>query len=248
MEFSARDECDNEESTVRKHVIRCLVYAGAVVLCAGMTSCTSTTQYETQDIMGWSVEVNRDLLQDEELAAATLKELETQLFAISRDVPAKALEFLRTVRIWVDRDDGVTACMAYHPSSEWLRDHDRNPDMGKGVQVGNAVNFLEWCRADQPSMVLHELAHAYHHQFLGYDHEGVKQAYERAFNDGLYRSVLHIRGNTVDKHYALTSEVEFFAEMTEAYFGCNDIYPFVRGELQQYDRATFDLIKQLWGD
>jgi hypothetical protein len=27
--------------------------------------------------------------------------------------------------------------------------------------------------------------------------------------------------------------MEFFAEMTEAYFGSNDFYPFVTGELKQ---------------
>jgi hypothetical protein len=34
------------------------------------------------------------------------------------------------------------------------------------------------------------------------------------------------------EHYALTDEKEFFAEMTEAYFGANDFYPFVVGELK----------------
>ncbi|MGO9112581.1 MAG: hypothetical protein ACLP9L_25400 [Thermoguttaceae bacterium] len=48
------------------------------------------------------------------------------------------------------------------------------------------------------------------------------------------RSVRHIEGWTVRvdpgqhvRHYALTDHKEFFAEMSEAYFGMNDFFPFV---------------------
>ena len=46
----------------------------------------------------------------------------------------------------------------------------------------------------QPSMVLHELAHAYHHQFLGYDYKPIKEAYTQAVNSGIYESVKHANG------------------------------------------------------
>lgn len=48
-------------------------------------------------------------------------------------------------------------------------------------------------------------------------------------------------------HYALTDEKEFFAEMTEAYFGANDFYPFVAGELKQAEPGIFDLMRDVWG-
>ncbi len=35
------------------------------------------------------------------------------------------------------------------------------------------------------------------------------------------------------EHYGLTNAKEFFAEMTETYFGSNDFYPFVAGELKK---------------
>jgi hypothetical protein len=49
------------------------------------------------------------------------------------------------------------------------------------------------------------------------------------------------------RHYALTDHKEYFAEMTEAFFGTNDFYPFVRGELKQHDRRTYDLLAGIWG-
>ena len=46
---------------------------------------------------------------------------------------------------------------------------------------------------------------------------------------------------------AIENEQEFFAEMTECFFGTNDYYPFVRGELMTYDPAAYDLVRKLWG-
>ena len=39
-----------------------------------------------------------------------------------------------------------------------------------------------------------------------------------------------------EKAYALTSATEYFAESTEAFFGTNDFYPFVRPELKEHDK------------
>ena len=49
------------------------------------------------------------------------------------------------------------------------------------------------------------------------------------------------------RHYALTNHKEFFAEMTEAYFGVNDFFPFVRAELRRHDEATFLMLQEIWG-
>ena len=63
---------------------------------------------------------------------------------------------------------------------------------------------------------------------------------------GLYQSVLRINGNH-ERHYAMTNEKEYFAESTEAFFGTNDFYPFVRAELREYDPEMFDLECAVWG-
>jgi hypothetical protein len=48
------------------------------------------------------------------------------------------------------------------------------------------------------------------------------------------------------QHYALTNQKEFFAEMTEAYFGVNDFYPFNRAELKQAEPALFEQMGRWW--
>ena len=58
--------------------------------------------------------------------------------------------------------------------------------------------------------------------------------------------MLHIGGNRI-RHYALSDQKEFFAEMTEAYFGVNDFYPFNHAELKEAEPETFALLTEIWG-
>ena len=46
---------------------------------------------------------------------------------------------------------------------------------------------------------------------------------------------------------ALNNDQEYFAEATEAFFGTNDYFPFVRAELKQHDPEMFELLHELWG-
>jgi hypothetical protein len=47
-------------------------------------------------------------------------------------------------------------------------------------------------------------------------------------------------------HYGLTDPKEFFAEMTECYFGSNDFHPFVTVELKQAGPETCALLAEIW--
>jgi Mlc titration factor MtfA (ptsG expression regulator) len=98
-------------------------------------------------------------------------------------------------------------------------------------------------------MVLHELAHAYHHKFLpgGFENSELKAAYQDALKTKCYESVLKI-ANTEEKAYATTNPMEYFAETSEAFFGTNDFFPFVRSELRRHDPKGYQLLKKLWGE
>lgn len=204
-----------------------------------------TKNYTVQTIEGWTVYVNNRLLKEKkELGEKTLKLLAVKLYDVSRVVPKAALEKLRKAAIWVEADSAQVKCMCYHPSKEWLKGHGFNPDKATGVEIGNPTTFLEWTIA-QPAMVLHELAHAYHHQVLGYDNADIRSAYKQAVESKSYESVLYIDGRK-QKAYALNNDQEYFAELTEAYFGTNDFYPFVRGEVVQHDPTMYKTLKKLW--
>ena len=206
-----------------------------------------TSHYAVRHIEGWTVRVNKALLKDEkELGDRVLALLRVKLYEINRVVPEKALGELHKVRIWVEVEDKPWPGGCYHPSREWLTENGFNPDKAGAVEIGNAANFLTWT-LDQPAMVLHELAHAYHHRVLGYDNEDIKAAYKQAVESGKYESVLRYNGE-MEKAYALNNDQEYFAELSEAYFGVNDYYPFVRAEVKQHDPVMYEVLRKVWGE
>jgi hypothetical protein len=207
-----------------------------------------TANYESRDVEGWTVRVNKGLLEREpDLAAEALQLIADQLRAIERKVPTAAVEKLRKIVIWVEEQEPNHPCMAYHPSAGWLSEHGMNPEKAGCVEVANARNFLDWCKI-QPWMVFHELAHGYHHQFLdgGHGNTEVAKAWERAKEKGGYEEVLY-QGGGRKRHYALTNPMEYFAEASEAYFGTNDFYPFVRVELNEHDPEGREVVRRMWG-
>ncbi len=218
-----------------------------VVASTAYAKYTPTSGYEIHHIRGWKIYVNRNLLDNhKDLAIKALELLNYQLYQITRVVPKKALHKIQTIPIWLEYKDSPSGAACYHPSRKWLETHGYNPDKAGCVEISNAGHFLSWT-IQQPWMVMHELAHAYHHHFLGYNNKAIKKAFRDAVESHKYDSVLNINGKK-QKHYAMNNEQEYFAESTEAYFGTNDFYPFVRAELKQFDPEMYQVVKHTWQD
>lgn len=205
------------------------------------------SEYDEIRLRGWTLQVDRALIADTATWEATRDELDAQLFRITRTVPEPALGKIRKVTVWVHLQAPWTQCMAYHPGRKFLIEHGMNPEMEKDIEVGNAKTFLSWT-LDQPWMVLHELAHAYHDRDLegGYENAPILEAYRAAKEKGLFTRVMGWKGVERDG-YAETNQMEYFAELTEAYFGQNDMFPFVRGELLKHDPRGFQVVADAWG-
>jgi hypothetical protein len=205
-----------------------------------------TANYTVQPIEGWKVYVHNRLLgEKKDLWEETLKVFRAHLVDINRMVPKPALEKLHTIAIWIEADSQQVKCMCYHPSREWLKGHGFNPDKAGAIELGNPRTFVDWTR-HQRAMVLHELAHGYHHHFLGYDNPDIKAAYQRAVESKAYESVLYFDGSK-KRAYALNNDQEYFAELTEAWFGTNDFYPFVRAEVIDSDPTMAETLRKVWG-
>ena len=204
-----------------------------------------TEDYATRAVEGWTVRVDRRLLEEKkDLGDRALRLLEKHLYDIGRRVPEPALAALRRIPLWMAVEEGTGVGVEYHPSREWLQNHGHNPDKAKAVEIGDPEKYLR-CSLDQPFVILHELAHGYHDRELGFDDARILEAYENARKSGSYESVLGIDGRK-KRHYALTDPKEYFAESTEAFFGTNDFYPFVRAELQEHDPGMFRLLEEIW--
>jgi dipeptidyl-peptidase-4 len=154
---------------------------------------------------------------------------------------------LQSVAIWIERDHPRLKAMQYHPSRDWLVEHGHDPRLARAVHITRAADLLSREQMlKHPAVVLHELAHAYHDQVLGFDQPEIVAAFEAAKADGSYEDVLLYTGERV-RHYALTDHKEYFAEGTEAYFYRNDFFPFVRAELATHDPGFHQLLGEVWG-
>jgi len=207
------------------------------------------TEHETRQVEGWTVRVDKRLLAPphQTRGELALRMLTARLTVIAVVVPQPALDRLRKVTIQIDLTHGNLRAMQYHPSAQWLKANGYSENLEKCVHIPDIERFLSpYETYRQPWAVLHELAHAYHDQVLNWEDPRIRAAYERFKAGGRYESTLFVTGKRT-RHYALTNEKEFFAEMTECYFGVNDFFPFVAGELKQEEPDIFNLQREIWG-
>lgn len=212
----------------------------------------SRSNCEIRQVAGWTVHVSPALLATN--APATERAIEllaAQLGEITRAVPPRALEELRKVPLWISPEyPGVQPRAEYHPNVDWLREHGRDTAMAKAVEFTN-VRIFESETRRMPNFTLHELAHAYHDRVLpgGFENATLKAAYERAKATTNYARVEQRFGDgrkAYGRAYAMTDQMEFFAESTEAFFSTNDFFPFTREELRRHDPETCTLLEKLW--
>jgi dipeptidyl-peptidase-4 len=202
-----------------------------------------------RDVEGWKVHVDPALLDGErkEEGARALVMLANHLQRIKILVPAEPLARLQGVEIWIEHDHPRLKAMQYHPSRDWLVSHGHDPRLARKVHITQARELLSRSQMlKHPAVVLHELAHAYHDQVLGFDHPDILAAFNKAKEAGSYESVLLYTGKKV-RHYGLSNPKEYFAEGTEAFFYRNDFYPFVRAELKEHDPALHEALVKAWG-
>ena len=202
-----------------------------------------------KQLEGWTIKVDPRLLSGEskDVGDKALRALANHLQRIEYIMAADRLAQLRKLPIWLELDNPKARGMQYHPDRGWLLAHGYDSRLVKHVHIANAkALYARGTWAKHPYVVLHELAHSYHNQVLGFNHSETLNAFKDAKERGIYEKVLLFTGRKV-RHYALSNEKEYFAESTEAYFGMNDFYPFVRAELKEHDPKMYAVMEAVWG-
>ncbi|MCD8533982.1 MAG: metallopeptidase [Verrucomicrobia bacterium] len=203
-----------------------------------------------KEVQGWKVHIDPALLvggEQDEIGEKAIIMLANHLQRIEILMPAKILQDMKKIEIWLEYQNDRLGAMQYHPSQQWLITNRHDPRLARKVHITRASDLLSRQQMlKHPFVILHELAHAYHDQFLGFDHPDILKAFQSARDSGLYQEVLLYTGEKV-RHYALTNHKEYFAEATEAYFYRNDFFPFVRAELEAYDPVMHQLLVEIWG-
>ena len=209
---------------------------------------------EVRDVSGWKVHINKALLDSQSAETDhALELLKKMLDEIIRVVPKAAVTELQKVPLYFSPPyPGKRGGAEFHPDAGWLREHGRDPIMAKGVEFSGIANFEQEMNR-MPNFALHELAHAYHNRVVtgSCDNAEIKTAYEHAKASGKYDRIERWHGNgrpnTVERAYAMTNPMEYFAENSEAFFSRNDFFPFTRDELKQHDPEMFAVLAKLWG-
>ena len=207
------------------------------------------SKYIEKNIEGWTILLHQDL-EKTELSEKMFRQLKSQFYQIKLLVPEKKVKWLQTVKIYCDVKDpqGMFTGLVYHPSKKWLLENGYNPMYARSVHMTSVKRFIE-STSEKPSwLIMHELSHAYHHQVVGHDNADIINAYKKALKNKHYKNATHIRRKDWKEAYALKSKSEYFAELTEAYFGVNDMFPFVRGELKKSDPEGYNVLKKIWED
>lgn len=208
-------------------------------------SALETTKNSKQMFLsGFKIMVNPDLAEKAETKEA-LKILSEKLEELTKIIKAKHLERLRKVPVWIQYKLKSDSAMWYHTSKDWLVSNGYPAELENSVEINNLRNFIAW-QDDQPFMVLHEFAHAQEDLYLPPEmQDKITAAYEKALAGGKYNNVQNIRGAT-QRHYAMNNKTEYFAELTEAYFGKNDYYPFNKKQLEEFDPTGYKLMQEAW--
>ncbi|WP_299411982.1 hypothetical protein [Acaryochloris sp. IP29b_bin.148] len=202
-------------------------------------------KYARTEIEGWEVLIRRELIRrNQEIVEDASHLLTVKLQEIKTAIPAQHHSFLTQIKFWIEESNPDFSGMVYHPSAKWLQNHGYNPLKAKAIEIANIQNFITW-DSIQPWHVLHELTHAYHHQVITHDFQPLIQAYEYAKEQGLYQRVPRNNGK-ITTAYALGNVKEYFAELSEAYFGENDFFPFNREQLRGYDTRGYSAVEAAW--
>ncbi len=141
------------------------------------------------------------------------------------------------------RDNGLE----YFPKNAPRHHRTLDPRWSNCVVVYCAENYLRISDFWALKALVHEFAHAHHLGQWPEDQPDIYQGWKNAVKRRLYRGVPDAEGRKIVRAYALVNQLEYFAELSCAYFvGCN-YRPFNRAELKTYDPAGYALIQKMWG-
>ena len=206
------------------------------------TSIHPLNEFKVMTFAGFTVNVNPDLVGND-VTNRALDLLSADLTKITKLLAPVQVSRLRKVPIWIQYKLDNSG-MWYHESKGWLVENGYPAELEKSVEISDISGFVDR-HDDEPMALLHEFAHAYHDLYLSAIRDKIKAAYNNAIKSGKYDKVQR-SGSGVQRAYALTNEIEYFAELTEAYFGRNDYYPFTRDELEEFDPKGFELMQKAW--
>lgn len=183
--------------------------------------------FETDNVYGYTVRYDTELNPSE--VAHHRNKLQYSLPALESHAP-NANPVFRPVTIWVRNDEYIIPALGTPAAG---RHTTSDPFPGVSIFHPRTDSRTDDSYA---ALILHEFAHVYHsRRLLEADDAEILASYNQAIASGLYSGT-----------YASVNEVEYFAELTQAYFSSNNEFPITRSDLQSYDPEGFRVLSKMW--
>jgi hypothetical protein len=218
----------------------------AVTGCAPQARYVPTARYQELEAAGVRIYVSPDAASHTDEIAAALAIVRTRLLEARELLGPAHFGAVRSVSIWIEYEPPRGQAMGGYHSMSWIARHGLNPDKAKNIELADVRAFARALATDRPLALVHELAHVYYDRVIGEDDAALRAAYAEAVRSRKYEHVA-TRNGPEGRAYALSSSAEYFAELTEAYFGNNDYFPFDRKDLTSFDPEGAKLVEAVWG-
>lgn len=226
------------------HRLRLALWIGFTLLFVNTTSfALDKASYHKLTLEGWEVHIAQSLVEKNDYRVfLALQKLSEKLQEIKLTIPRRASEQLSDVPIWISENGDQRA--EFYFFEAYVYRTDKDIQKMDGIEFQSIRFFLNELRYS-PMLVLHELAHAYHKKNYKRIDKLIMRAYKNALTQKLYQNVKTIN-DKYERAYALQSPFEYFAELTETFFGRNNYYPFNKNDLREYDPMGYEMIENTW--
>jgi hypothetical protein len=199
--------------------------------------------YERRNVRSFPVYVAPEFGGRQALLERILEVLDTGAGRIGEAMPSTAWRRVSTIPIWLEAEPDSSYVGRYIPNfPKWPASHNISIAMAGSIQFTSSLAAMT---GRELKVLMHELAHAYHHLVLSEDEPQIREAFQRARASGRYNAVRHSSGG-LERAYAMDSPLEFFAELSVAYFFTNDSFPFTRDDLKAFDPESYRVISNAW--
>ena len=200
--------------------------------------------YHKMQLEGWTVYIEQKLVNDNDKRVfPALKILSNKLSETKKLLPSQHLPSLIQVPIWISENTGGLAEFYFFDGRVYR--NERNPKKIGGIEIQNIDLFLSNIDVI-PMLLIHELAHAYHKLNYKKLDKKIMDAFRNARWEKLYKDVRLGRSLHRENLYASTSPFEYFAELSEAYFGYSNMFPHTREELKKHDPVGYKMVEEAW--
>ena len=210
-------------------------------------------EYVERAAGGWKVWVERELVEGyPDLADKALRRLDAKLGELLRLLPASSRAQLQQLPIFLmlgeeskagGRNNGAEYFQ--HNAPTFFEQLDSR--WGSSLVIYSSRNYV-WLTDDWALLVLiHEFGHAWHLEQWPEKQPEILAAWEQAVAQKLYEGVKDVQGTRLERAYAATNQLEYFAELSCAYFFRGEYEPFDREALRLHDPEGFAMMEKMWG-